>query len=151
MAVDCLPVVVKFFGGTSGYDELFKLRAASAQRIFAEQVVTEERRLVEGYTAEQDEIDRRARMRRAEHDLSLQEHEVGLRARRGDAVKAYADELLGGAGRRPDPGADGPSTSRPDAGWYDTNDAQSSTRSRDSGRSGVNGHTVSGVGGGRLS
>ncbi|MFF3867864.1 DUF4407 domain-containing protein [Micromonospora sp. NPDC001898] len=102
VAIDCLPVVVKFFGGTTGYDELFKMRAASAQRVFAERVDTEERRAVEEYAKERDEIERRTRMRRDEHDLSLQEHQVGLTARRGDAVSAYAAELLrGGRGVLP--------------------------------------------------
>ncbi|MFI5928758.1 DUF4407 domain-containing protein [Micromonospora sp. NPDC051543] len=96
VAVDCLPVVVKFFGGTSGYDELFKIRSTASQRIFAERVSTEERRAVEEYAAEQDDIDRRARMRRAEYDLSLQEHQVQLKARLGDAVSAYARDLLRG-------------------------------------------------------
>ncbi|WP_431917430.1 DUF4407 domain-containing protein [Micromonospora wenchangensis] len=108
VAIDCLPVVVKFFGGTSGYDELFKVRAASAQRIFAERVDTEERRAIEGYAAEKDDIERRTRMRRDEHDLSLQEHQVGLTARRGDAVSAYAAELLrGGRGVPPSEAARG--------------------------------------------
>ncbi|WP_158229353.1 MULTISPECIES: DUF4407 domain-containing protein [unclassified Micromonospora] len=101
VAIDCLPVVVKFFGGTSGYDELFKVRAGSSQRIFAERVDTEERRTIERYAAEKDEIERRTRMRRDEHDLSLQEHQVGLTARRGDAVSAYAAELLRGRREMP--------------------------------------------------
>jgi ABC-type multidrug transport system fused ATPase/permease subunit len=103
VAIDCLPVVVKFFGGTSGYDELFKIRAASSQRIFAERTETEERRILEEYVAERDEIERRSRMRRDEHDLSLQEHQVNLTARRGDAVSAYAAELLRGGRGAPPP------------------------------------------------
>lgn len=94
VAVDCLPVVVKFFGGTSGYDELFKIQSTTSQRIFAERLSTDERRAVETYATEKDEIDNRARMRRAENDLSLQEHQVKLKVRLGDAVSAYAKDLL---------------------------------------------------------
>ncbi|MET8083528.1 DUF4407 domain-containing protein [Micromonospora sp. NPDC005237] len=121
VAVDCLPVVVKFFGGTSGYDELFKIRSAASQRIFAERVSTEERRAVEEYAAEQDDIDRRARMRRAEYDLSLQEHQVQLKARLGDAVSAYARDLLRGRAG----GSSGATQTRPRADDRNSNAGRS--------------------------
>ncbi|MEV4767949.1 DUF4407 domain-containing protein [Micromonospora humida] len=151
VAVDCLPVVVKFFGGTSGYDEVFKLRAGVALRTFAERMTTEERRLAEGYLAEQDEIERRSRMRRAEHELSLTEHEVGLHARRGDAVSAYAAELLRGAGRRPQSAATDPvppfsSTDGPQARHQNLRDYHDEPEGpAESRRGGTNGTHLSGL------
>ncbi|MGC4813965.1 DUF4407 domain-containing protein [Micromonospora sp. DT228] len=94
VAIDCLPVVIKFFGGSSTYDNLYRIKSDSSQRVFADQVNTEERKVTDAYAAERDGIDNQARMRRAEHDLHLQEHQVELKARLGAAVSAYAADLL---------------------------------------------------------
>ncbi|WDZ86006.1 DUF4407 domain-containing protein [Micromonospora cathayae] len=94
IAVDCLPMMAKFFGGTSGYDRLYRVRSESTERIFVDETSTDERRIADRYSADRDDIDNQARMRRAEHELRLQEHQVSLRARRDVAVNDLAAKLL---------------------------------------------------------
>lgn len=93
VVIDCLPVLVKFFGGASGYDELFKIRSASTQRVFGERTKTDEALVLEDLAKTQDEAENRARLRRAELDLRFQEHKAEMKARLGDAVRALAVEL----------------------------------------------------------
>ncbi|MFI6822963.1 DUF4407 domain-containing protein [Micromonospora sp. NPDC050187] len=129
IAVDCLPMVAKFFGGDSGYDRLYRVKSESSQRIFVDEVTTEERRIVDRYSAERDGIDNQARMRRAEHELALQEHQVALRARLNVAVNDLTAKLLQDPDHRYD--APSPAAARSGAGM----------NGRDS-LEGLNGHSV---------
>ncbi|KXK60943.1 hypothetical protein AWW66_16080 [Micromonospora rosaria] len=115
VAVDCLPMMAKFLSGASGYDRLYRVRSESRERIFTEEAATEERRFVDQYSAEREEIDNQARMRRAEHELTLQEHQVLLRSRRDRAVNDLADKLLREPRRQPTDPTDpaSPATRRP--------------------------------------
>jgi len=80
--VDCMPVMVKFLGGTTTYDRLVDDRLASTARVHTRKLSTR-----------YDEADAGARKRRAELDLEVQEHTAGLHMRLDDAVRELANRL----------------------------------------------------------
>ena len=80
--VDCMPVMVKFLGGTTTYDRLVDDRLASTARVHTRELGTR-----------YDEADAGARKRRAELDLEVQEHTAGLHMRLDDAVRELANRL----------------------------------------------------------
>jgi hypothetical protein len=82
--VDCLPVVVKFSGGLSEYDKVFRAQSANA---------------VERYGQDLDLLrersETRLRKRKAEYQVELQEHRASVNVRRGNAVSRVSTHLLG--------------------------------------------------------
>ena len=99
--VDCLPVVVKFSGGVSEYDKVFRAQSG---------------RSVQEYERDMDVLrdqeDADLRRRRTDLDLDLQQHRAQARVGRAAAVDKVASHLLatrgslrdhevnGGPGRR---------------------------------------------------
>ncbi|WP_051366957.1 DUF4407 domain-containing protein [Hamadaea tsunoensis] len=83
--VDCMPILVKFVGGSTTYDRLVGIRLAYAERTFEDDLA--------------HEMDERAavfRKRRAEIDLEVLEHKAELH----DRLEAAADLLGGGVRSR---------------------------------------------------
>lgn len=80
--VDCMPVMVKFLGGTTTYDRLVDDQLASAAALHTTELNT---RHYEAGTG--------ARKRRAELDLEVQEHAAEMNIRLGDAVHELATRL----------------------------------------------------------
>jgi hypothetical protein len=93
VAIDCLPVVVKFFGGRSQYDELFVLRSDRGRRVYAERMRAEEARAAADGEIATLEAENEVRIRRTEADLRLQEHKAKMKVRLNRAVTELADEL----------------------------------------------------------
>ncbi|HLT09411.1 MAG TPA: DUF4407 domain-containing protein [Micromonosporaceae bacterium] len=81
---DCLPVVVKFSGGTSEYDKIVRSQAAGSLRRHAQEL--EILRV---------EAEHHLNRHRADLDVELQEHRAELSRRRGAAVQRVSDQLLG--------------------------------------------------------
>jgi hypothetical protein len=80
--VDCMPVLVKFLGGTTTYDRLVDAQLAHARTLHSTELGTEH-----------DEADAGARKRRAQLDLEVQEHTAEMNIRLGDAVHDLATRL----------------------------------------------------------
>ncbi len=93
IAIDCLPVIAKFYGGSSGYDDLFRIRSDSVRRIFAEDEKTRESEIIEQLEDRQDRAEQRTALRRAELDLQAQEHKAQMKMRLSDAVSRLAAQL----------------------------------------------------------
>jgi hypothetical protein len=93
IVVDCLPVLVKFFGGTTGYDRLVDVRLASAQRVHQETVRTNEAVVTADLEVEQHRTQAHKQQRRAEIDLETREHEAGIHARIDQATDLLTSQL----------------------------------------------------------
>jgi hypothetical protein len=80
---DCLPVVVKFSGGSSEYDRIVRAQAGSS-------VESHERDL----GIMRDEADSHVRKHRADLDVEVQEHRADVSLRRARAVSRVASDLM---------------------------------------------------------
>lgn len=96
VAIDCLPVVVKFISGTSRYDELVELHSASAQKVYGQSVRTMEGALLADLRGRQHETTNAADMRRSETDHKRRLHEARLDVDLDHQVTALAAQLRGG-------------------------------------------------------
>ena len=81
--VDCMPVLVKFLGGTTAYDQLVDTQLAHARTLHSTELGTETRRGRRGGPPE----------RQAQLDLEVQEHTAEMNVRLGDAVHELATRL----------------------------------------------------------
>ena len=87
--IDCLPLLVKLSGGSTSYDKVLDLHLASAERTYAAQARTEEKRMTTAQEYEQYELERTLQSRRENLDS-----EVRLAtARRDIEVDAAIDEF----------------------------------------------------------
>ncbi len=93
IAIDCLPVLVKLFGGTTSYDRLVDERLASAVRIDREVIRADEVDITSGLDVRQHAAVTMAQRRRAEIDFTAREHEAGIDARRDRAVDVLTEQL----------------------------------------------------------
>ncbi|MGH3889539.1 MAG: DUF4407 domain-containing protein [Pseudonocardiaceae bacterium] len=91
--VDCLPVLVKFFGGLTAYDRLIDLRSAAAERMYAGKVNADEAAYLGGLAVEQYESAGEADRRRSEIDLRSQKHRVDIETRKERVIDHRYDEL----------------------------------------------------------
>ena len=80
---DCLPVVVKFSGGTSEYDKVVAAQAAHAQRRYERDL-----QLLD------DEAQAHIRKHKADLDLEVQQHRADTTMRRDDAVRRVEGRML---------------------------------------------------------
>ena len=80
---DCLPVVVKFSGGSSQYDRIVKAQSANAVRRYEEDLQILD-----------DEAQTHARKYRADLELELQEHRADMAVRRDEAVRQVERRML---------------------------------------------------------
>jgi hypothetical protein len=94
IVVDCLPVLVKFFGGTTHYDRLVDQRLASAERVHRETVRTTELAITTNLEVEQHKVTSQAHQRRAEIDLETRRHEAGIDASISRATDALTEQLV---------------------------------------------------------
>ena len=80
---DCLPVVVKFSGGSSEYDKIVRAQATGSVRRHAQEM-----------EILRAEADHHVHRHRADLDLELQELRADASLRRGEAVRKVSDHLL---------------------------------------------------------
>jgi hypothetical protein len=95
IAIDCLPVVVKFISGTSRYDELVELHSISAQKVYGQSVRTMEKALLDDLRGRQHETTNAADMARSETDHRRRLHEAQLDVDLDRHVAALAAQLRG--------------------------------------------------------
>jgi hypothetical protein len=81
--IDCMPILVKFFGGVTTYDRLVERELANADANHAADLETEN-----------DERLARVRRRRDEIDVELREHRAQLGSRVSRAVHDLATEYI---------------------------------------------------------
>jgi len=93
--VDCLPVLVKFFGGLTVYDRLIDLRSTTTERMYAGKVKAHEAAYLDGLAVEQYESAGEADRRRSEIDLRFQTHRVDIETRKEQVIDHRYDELRG--------------------------------------------------------
>jgi cell division protein FtsB len=89
--VDCLPVLVKFFTGTTRYELLVDAHGDGARRVYEQGVRTSEAHLVGEYKNQQAEAENDIRKRKASSDLALRWHEAQLDAELTRRVDVLAD------------------------------------------------------------
>ena len=80
---DCLPVVVKFSGGSSEYDKIVRAQASGSVRRHAQEM-----ELLRA------EADHHVQRHRADLDVELQQLRAEAALRRGEAVRKVSDHLL---------------------------------------------------------
>lgn len=100
VAVDCLPVFVKVFSGASGYDQLYGVRSAGAQRVFVARLRAEEERIIGDLALERIEAEHRFESRRAELDRDRRDHDARLEMRLEMGIDALAGESRPAATKR---------------------------------------------------
>lgn len=108
IAIDCLPVLVKFLSGQTRYDELVELHSQSAQRVYGQSVRTMEGALLAELRSRQHQTANQADMARSETDHERRVHEAKLDVELDRQVTLLAEQLRRG-GRSGSNGA-GPST-----------------------------------------
>ncbi|MGB3440862.1 MAG: DUF4407 domain-containing protein [Actinophytocola sp.] len=96
IAIDCLPVVVKFISGTSRYDELVEAHSSSAQKVYGQSVRTMEGALLSDLRGRQHETASSADMVRSATDHKRRLHEARLDVDLDHQVTALAAQLRGG-------------------------------------------------------
>jgi hypothetical protein len=92
--VDCLPVLVKLFGGTTAYDRLVDLKIDSATRVFTDSTRTAERSVTADLEVRRRESESDLRQRTEELDLADQQHRAALDARSAAAIDERAAQIL---------------------------------------------------------
>jgi hypothetical protein len=104
--VDCLPILIKIFGGTASYDRLVENRLTAAESWHDIDLDTAHSR-----------TEARARQDRAEIDLGAREHAVSMKIRLADAIDRLAERRAqdSNGARHGGPG----SAPRTDARLYD--------------------------------
>jgi hypothetical protein len=93
IVIDCLPVLVKFLGGTSAYDKILATASAGLLRGHAEAVRKEERELTSGFEIAQAEYEQQVRKRKAEIDADMREHTARMNIRCSQAIRSLEEEL----------------------------------------------------------
>jgi len=95
--VDCLPVLVKLFSGTTSYERLVERQQSSAERMQAEAGRISERSFLADLDLGQHEAQSIVRQRLEEIDLGERQHVVTVNSQLDAAVEALAADLLRGA------------------------------------------------------
>lgn len=93
VVVDCLPVLVKFIGGVTRYEELVDSRIAASRRVFEQGVRTGETEVVGDLKANQEDAQSRANMRRARMEHRERWHQAELDVELDRQIGALADRL----------------------------------------------------------
>lgn len=105
--IDCLPVLVKFIGGTTPYDRLAGTQTATAERIFARKASARESEAEEEISLQMHAVKARTAGRRREIDLEALRYDAAQEARKEDAVdelwrrKVAARRSAGASGGHP--------------------------------------------------
>jgi len=91
--IDCLPVLVKFFGGTTAYDRLVDVRIASQEARYGARVRTGEKRYLNDLAVEERDSDADRQRRYDDIDLQNRRHHAGLEAAKEQAVEERYQQL----------------------------------------------------------
>ncbi|GAA3431512.1 DUF4407 domain-containing protein [Kutzneria kofuensis] len=103
IGVDCLPVLVKLFGGVTTYEELVDMQTVSAKRVFEQKVRTRETAETSRLRGDQIEAEHEFQKRRATAEQNLRLHEAELDLAVDQHVDAAAAKLRQQRGRRQSP------------------------------------------------
>lgn len=93
IAVDCLPVVVKFFGGKTLYEELVDTRGQSAVTIYRENTRTVEAELLEDLRTQRKQATDKQEILRETSDLTLRWKRAQLDQELQDHITELADRM----------------------------------------------------------
>ncbi|MGW5050711.1 DUF4407 domain-containing protein [Actinokineospora sp. NPDC004072] len=96
--IDCLPVLVKFFSGTSRYEQLVDLRANSAKRVFTEEVHTDELAAMAELRTRQRHLETATAKEKASFEADLRWHEASAEIELNRQVSALASHMSQSAG-----------------------------------------------------
>jgi hypothetical protein len=100
IAIDCLPVLVKFISGQTRYDELVEQHSQSAWRVYGQSVRTTEEALLVDLRERRHRTDNQADMARSETDHERRVHQAKLDVELDHQVTLLAEQLrLGGQPR----------------------------------------------------
>jgi hypothetical protein len=99
--VDSLPVVVKFFNGTTAYDRMVEVRKESQQRVFIEEARTGEHEVMVTFEVDRHAATCAARKRREQIDLDARTHAAEINARLDAQIKDLEMRLRGDPPWRP--------------------------------------------------
>ncbi|WP_176946602.1 DUF4407 domain-containing protein [Lentzea fradiae] len=94
IVIDCLPVLVKIFGGVTAYERIVETHLTSAVKSENEELRVEEARRSSSWRIQLREIEIAERKRMAEIDLELREHQVATNRKSESAVDELAALLL---------------------------------------------------------
>jgi len=101
IAIDCLPVLVKFISGTSRYDELVELHSHTAQKVYGQSIRTMEGALVADLRGRQHQTDNEADMARSRTDHDRRVREAQLDVDLDQQIGVLAEQLRGRQGSYP--------------------------------------------------
>jgi hypothetical protein len=101
IGVDCLPVLVKLFGGVTSYEEVVDMQATSAKKVFEQKVRTRETAETSRLRADQIDAEHEYQKRRATSEQNLRLHEAELELALGGRIDAAAARLRQAGRRRP--------------------------------------------------
>ncbi len=103
IGVDCLPVLVKLFGGVTAYETLVDMQSTSVKRVFDQEVRTRETAKTSRLRGDQIEAEHEYQKRRATAEQNQRVHEAELELSLGRQVDAAADRLRRPARRQSRP------------------------------------------------
>jgi hypothetical protein len=98
IAIDCLPVLVKFISGTSRYDQLVELHSQTAQKVYGQSIRTMEGALVADLNGRRHRTDNDAGMARSRTDHDRRVHEAQLDVDLDQQITVLAERLRGRQG-----------------------------------------------------
>ena len=104
--VDCLPVLVKFFGGKTRYEALVDIRAEGMRKVFEQGVRTHELDVINDFKARQLTVEADARKFQAAADVDLRWHDASLDVELGHQIDLLVKRMRSGS-----PGSDDHTTS----------------------------------------
>jgi uncharacterized protein DUF4407 len=93
IAVDCLPVLVKFIGGVTKYEELVDCRTQAAQEVFEHRVKTAKQAILDDLQSSQEETRTKENMRRAKTHHDERWHQAQLEVELEGQVAELARRL----------------------------------------------------------
>jgi hypothetical protein len=101
IVIDCLPVLVKFIGGVTKYEELVDSRLAATRRVFEQGIKTSEAAIVGELKTSQEDTQSKANMRRARIQHEERWHQAELDVELDKQIDELAERLntsRGGSG-----------------------------------------------------
>ncbi|MCG8924688.1 DUF4407 domain-containing protein [Lentzea sp. CC55] len=94
IVIDCLPVLVKIFGGVSSYDRLIEGRLTSAVKVDGDELRVEEARRLSATRIALREIEAAEQRKFSEIDIDLRGHKVTMSQQAESAVDQLTELLL---------------------------------------------------------
>jgi hypothetical protein len=93
IVIDCLPVLVKFIGGVTKYEELVDSRHAATRRVFEQGIKTSETAIVGQLKTNQEDAQSKANMRRARIQHEERWHQAELDVELDKQIGELAERL----------------------------------------------------------